>query len=70
MKIELLLEKVRNFLTREAERKKYTGEDFNIFEILGIGHLEAIFLIPKGLTRKEHYSWSFSLMNWELRHLT
>ena len=41
MKIELLLEKVRNFLTREAERKKYTGEDFNIFEILGIGHLEA-----------------------------
>ena len=41
MKIELLLEKVRNFRTREAERKKYTGEDFNIFEILGIGHLEA-----------------------------
>ena len=40
MKIELLLEKVRNFRTREAERKKYTGEDFNIFEILGIGHLE------------------------------
>lgn len=41
MKIELLLEKVRNFRTREAERKKYTGEDFNIFEILGIGHFEA-----------------------------
>lgn len=41
MKIELLLEKVKNFRSREAERKKYTGEDFNIFEILGIGHLEA-----------------------------
>ena len=41
MKIELLLEKVRNFRSREAEMKKYTGEDFNIFEILGIGHLEA-----------------------------
>lgn len=41
MKIKLLLEKVKNFRSREAERKKYTGEDFNIFEILGIGHLEA-----------------------------
>lgn len=42
MKVELLLERVRNIREREAERKKYTGEDFNIFEILGIGHLETV----------------------------